>query len=77
MTMMIETGAETAAAFNRGADARLAGQPRWSNPYPTHQAGLRRWWRYGYDDVSDSWGEHNREMGRAVPPLPPVTGGVA
>ena len=49
---------ESARAFNRGSDARLAGRPLSANPYPATPEDGRQWqnWRYGWQHADASWG---------------------
>lgn len=57
-----------ARAFGEGSDARLAGRPASSNPYPT--SGAEHYsWMWGWEDVAGHWGEATRSW---VRPLPPV-----
>ncbi len=50
-----------APAFNRGCDARLAGQPLSANPFNTNgtseERNFAQYWRKGWHDVDDHWGE--------------------
>lgn len=46
-----------AIAFNRGADARLAGKPLKANPYRYgFEPYERKHWKWGWMDVAKHWG---------------------
>ena len=57
-----------ARAFNRGCDARLAGEPLSANPYEKlgHEHDS---WAYGWRDVHHSWGRMSRRPFRKLPPV--------
>lgn len=59
-----------ARAFNLGCDARINGQSLWKDPYP-HDGHLTTYWRKGWHDVDQHWGEWAKG---SVPPLPEVRG---
>ena len=53
---------ETAAAFSKGSDARIAGLPLVACPFPSSAAA--RAWRSGYKDVQNHWGDPQWVRGR-------------
>lgn len=60
------------AAFNQGADARLAGRPLDSNPFPPG-SNAKRLWAAGWKDANDHWGQRARKY-RSIPALKPLAG---
>lgn len=48
-----------AEAFNRGSDARIAGKSLWADPYAKN-GHLTYFWRQGWHDVDNHWGEWAR-----------------
>lgn len=55
-------------AFNKGADARIAGHPIADNPYESSED--RRMWHLGWQDVAYNWGKGSKW--RKVKPLPEI-----
>ena len=62
---------EVCVAFNRGCDARLAGEPLTSNPYRSGQKIERQAWINGWYDVHWLYGEKARDRW-PIKPLPEV-----
>ena len=59
-----------AVAFNRGSDARLAGQPQTMNPYLGVDDKRYRRWLEGWEHMDSFWGHDAQWPVRPLPVLP-------
>lgn len=57
-------------AFNRGCDARLAGQGLSSDPYD--RTDLSNCWRHGWIHADATWGRDARWPHMPLPPVKPT-----
>ncbi len=56
-------------AFNRGADARLAGEPVSVNPFTDYDTLMASYFTRGWNEVNKNWGKDAKWW---VKPLPPI-----
>lgn len=61
------TQTDSARAFNRGSDARLAGQPLLTNPYHDTDILMRRTWDEGWRFTDRNWGRDAHWPVRRLP----------